>query len=138
MTRAASMLAVALLAGCGGDGGGGERIRLVIPDNNIRTEGVECSGARPFRHLHRGTPFTIEDSEGRVVADGELPAGRAENADPSVDWESDRMPTVCVMELDVELPERGDHRLVLPETAPLELDAERLRGDEPVQLVVRG
>jgi hypothetical protein len=101
MTRAASMLAVALLAGCGGDGGGGERIRLVIPDNNIRTEGVECSGARPFRHLHRGTPFTIEDSEGRVVADGELPAGRAENADPSVDWESDRMPTVCVMELDV-------------------------------------
>jgi hypothetical protein len=138
MTRAASMLAVALLAGCGGDGGGGERIRLVIPDNNIRTEGVECSGARPFRHLHRGTPFTIEDSEGRVVADGELPAGRAENADPSVDWESDRMPTVCVMELDVELPERGDHRLVLPETAPLELDAARLRGDEPVQLVVRG
>jgi hypothetical protein len=137
MTRAAAVVAVALLAGCG-DGDGGERIRLVIPDNNIRTEGVECSGARPFRQLHRGTPFTIEDAEGEVVADGELPSGRAENADPRVDWESDRMPTVCVMELEVDLPESSGYRLVLPETTALEFASEQLDTDDPVELVVGG
>ena len=137
MTRAAAVVAVALLAGCA-DGDGAERIRLVIPDNNIRTEGVECSGARPFRQLHRGTPFTIEDAEGEVVADGELPSGRAENADPRVDWESDRMPTVCVMELEVDLPGRSGYRLVLPETTALEFASEQLDADDPVELVVRG
>ena len=136
MRRALAAVAVALLAGCGG-GDDGERIRLVIPDNNIRDEGVECSGARPFQQLHRGTPFRIEDAEGEVVADGALPSGLAENADPRIDWESKRMPTVCVMELEVELPEHASYRLVLPETAPLEFARERLE-DEPVELVVRG
>ena len=130
---------LALLAGCGGDSDGeGERIRLVVPDNNIREEGVECAGARPFRQIHRGTPYSILDGDGQVVADGELPAGRAENADPNVDWESDRFPTVCVMELDVELPERSRYRLVLPESAPLEFDAALLERAAPVQLVLRG
>ena len=137
MRRALALALVACVAGCGG-GEDGERIRLVVPDNNIRTEGVECSGARPFQQLHRGTPFRIEDGESEVVADGELPSGHAENADPRIDWESDRMPTVCVMELEVDLPERPSYRLVLPETAPLEFERERLDRDEPVQLVVRG
>ena len=133
------LLAVALGAGgCGGTDGSEARLRLVVPDNNIRTEGVECAGARPFRHVHRGTPFTIEAADGTVVAEGELPAGQAENADPSVDWESDRMPTVCVIELTVALPERPRYRLVLPESAPLEFDAALLDRDEPVQLVLRG
>jgi hypothetical protein len=127
-----------LLAGCGGDDGDEARIRLVVPDNNIREEGVECAGARPFRQIHRGTPYSILDADGEVVADGELPAGRAENADPNVDWESDRFPTVCVMELDVELPERPRYRLVLPESAPLEFDASLLESEAPVQLVLRG
>ena len=138
MRRAGAPLlaGLALLAGCGGDGEA--RIRLVVPDNNIREEGVECAGARPFRQIHRGTPYSILDTGREVVAEGELPAGRAENADPNVDWESDRFPTVCVMELDVELPERPRYRLVLPESAPLEFDRTLLQGDAPVQLVLRG
>ena len=44
-----------------------------FPDNNIRVEGVECAGARPFRQVHRGTKFTVEDEDGEVVAEGELP-----------------------------------------------------------------
>ena len=129
---------LALLAGCGGGGDGEARIRLVVPDNNIREEGVECAGARPFRQIHRGTPYSILDPDGEVVAEGELPAGRAENADPKVDWESDRFPTVCVMELEVALPERPRYRLMLPESAPLEFDAAHLESDAPVQLVLRG
>jgi hypothetical protein len=142
MSRTAplALLVVVALAGCGG---GGEetteaRLRLVVPDNNIRTEGVECSGARPFRHIRRGTPFTVEALDGAVVADGELPAGHAESADPSIDWESDRIPTVCVMELDVDLPQRPRYRFVLEDTVPLEFDGSLVARDEPVLLVLVG
>lgn len=127
------MLGVALLVGCGGSGGGAEaQIRLVVPDKSIREEGVECAGARPFHHLHAGAPFTIEADDGTVVAEGELPAGRAENAEPGVDWGVERIPTFCVMNLEVELPERPRYRLRIDRGRPLEFVVE----DEPVVLVV--
>ena len=74
MRLAASCLLGLALAGCspGGDDGREARIRLVIPDNNIR-EGVECAGARPFRQVRKGTAFTVEAGDGEVVARGELP-----------------------------------------------------------------
>ena len=136
------VVACAALAATGCGSGGGDAtptsLRVVIPDNNIRTEGVECSGAEPFRHIHRGTPFRVEAPDGALVAEGELPAGRAENADPRIDWESDRMPTVCVMEVEVDLPERPGYRFVLEDTVPVEFDAALLASDEPVLLVLRG
>ena len=145
MSRLAALLLLSLslaVGGCGGGDGGGDtteaRLRVVIPDNNIRTEGVECSSASPFRHVHRGTPFTVEAPNGAVVAEGELPAGRAENADPSIDWESDRIPTVCVMDVEVDLPERPRYRFVLEDTVPVEFDAALLAQDEPVLLVLSG
>jgi hypothetical protein len=136
---AALLLAVVTLAvaGCGGDESGA-RLRVVIPDNNIRTEGVECSGAQPFRHVHRGTPYRIEAGDGTVVAEGELPAGSAENADPKIDWESDRIPTVCVMELRVDLPQRPRYSFVLDGSLPIEFDGALLDRDEPVLLVLTG
>ena len=139
MRRGACCLLALLLAGCsaGGDESAAH-VRIVIPDNNIREEGVECSGARPFRQIHRGTAYTVEDSGGEVVAEGELPAGRAENADPSVEWGVDRIPTVCVMELELDLPERSVYRLVLPDARPLEFDASHLERDEPLELILGG
>jgi hypothetical protein len=137
VTRVAVAAAVALVAACGGDGGVDAELRVVVPDNNIREEGVECAGARPFRAIHRGTAYSIEDPAGEVVADGELPSGRAENADPSVDWGVERIPTVCVFELEVDLPERARYRLVLPDTLPVEFER-RLLGDEPLPLVLSG
>ncbi len=110
----------------------------MIPDNNIREEGVECAGARPFRQIHRGTEFTVEDAEGEVVAEGELPAGRAENADPTIDWGVERIPTVCVMEVELDLPERPRYRFVLPDTVPLDFDAALLERDEPLELILSG
>ena len=139
--RAAACCVLALaLAGCSGSGEETQtaRIRLVVPDNNIREEGVECAGARPFRQVHRGTEFSVEAGDGEVVAEGELPAGTAENADPSIDWGVDRIPTVCVMELEVELPERARYRLVVPGAVPVEFDAALLDQDEPVRLVLSG
>ena len=128
------------LAGCsvGGGDSNESRFRVVIPDKNIREEGVECAGARPFRQVHRGTEFTVEDAEGDVVAEGELPAGRAENADPSIDWGVDRIPTVCVIELELDLPARPHYRFVLPHAVPLDFDAALLERDEPVELILSG
>ena len=77
------LVLLVVLAGCGGSGEDtvDARIALVVPDNNIREEGIECAGARPFRHVHAGTSYRIEAGDGTVVAEGELPAGKAENAD---------------------------------------------------------
>ena len=142
-SRAGAVCLAAALLGTAGCGGGGEdtveaRLRLVVPDNNIRVEGVECAGARPFDYVRPGARYTLEARDGSVLADGELPPGRAENADPSIDWGVERIPTVCVMELDVEgLPERPVYRLRLPEGRPLEFDREHLSPDEPLQLLVQ-
>jgi hypothetical protein len=135
--RVAVLAAVVLAAACGGQSGIDAELRIVVPDNNIREEGVECAGARPFRAIHRGTAYSIEDGAGEVVADGELPAGTAENADPSVDWGVERIPTVCVFDLDVDLPERARYRLVLPDTVPVEFER-RLLGEEALPLVLSG
>jgi hypothetical protein len=134
-----ALLALAAVAGCGGGGGDDVEARLlvVVPDNNIREEGSECAGARPFRAIHRDTTFTIEDEAGEVVADGELPAGVATNADPSIDWEDDLIPTVCTFELDVGLPERERYELVLPDTLPLEFERSQL-GEERLRLILVG
>lgn len=140
MRIGAACLLALLLAGCS-DGGGNAaeaRLRVVVPDNNIREEGVECAGARPFRQIHRGTGFTVEAEDGEVVAEGELPAGRAENADPNVEWGVERIPTVCVMELELDLPERPRYRFVLPGAVPFEFDAALLARDEPVELILSG
>jgi hypothetical protein len=132
-----AMLA-ALAAGCGGDGADVDaRLTFVVPDNNIREEGSECAGARPFRAIHRGTIYTVEDQAGEVVAEGELPAGVARNADPSIDWEDDLIPTVCTFQVEVGLPERERYTVVLPEAVPLRVERSAL-GGEPVQLVLVG
>lgn len=134
MRKALASALAAALAVCGACGGSdrGTSIRLVVPDENIRTEGVECAGARPFQHVHAGVPYTIEAEDGSVVAEGTLPAGHAENAEPEIDWEVDRIPTFCVLELEVELPERPRYRLVLEGGRPLDFAVD----EEPVQLVV--
>jgi hypothetical protein len=120
-----------LVAACSGSDDA-TSIRLVVPDKNIREAGVECAGARPFQHVHAGAPYAIEAEDGSVVADGTLPAGHAENAEPEIDWEVDRIPTFCVLEFDVELPERPRYRLRLERGRPLDFAAD----EEPVQLVV--
>jgi hypothetical protein len=131
-------MAALVLAACAGDGESVDaRLRVVVPDNNIRVEGVECAGARPFAHVHAGAPYTVEASDGTVVAEGRLPAGRAVNADPSIDWGVPRIPTVCVMELSLDLPERPRYELHLEEGPPLRFDAEDLSGSEHIDLVVQ-
>jgi hypothetical protein len=131
--RALALLAAALAAGCGGSGNGAEaQIRLVVADKNVRAEGVECAGARPFHHVHAGAPFTIEAEDGDVVAEGTLPAGRAENAEPGVDWGVERIPTFCVLNFEIELPDRPRYRFRVDGSRPLEFVVE----DEPVVLVI--
>jgi hypothetical protein len=135
VTRLA-LLGVLVLAACGGSGGDGAKLRIVVPDNNIREEGIECSGARPFRAIHRGTRYEIR-AGGATVADGELPKGRSVNADPAIEWGVERIPTHCVFDLEVDLPERDRYELVLPDVLPVAFER-RLLGDEPLPLVLSG
>ena len=134
------LVLLVVLAGCGGSDEDtvDARIALVVPDNNIREEGIECAGARPFRHVHAGTPFRIEAGDGSVVAAGELPAGKAANADPSIDWNSERIPTVCVMTFDVELPKRPRYRLVIEGSVPTPFARSVIREGETLRLQLAG
>ena len=84
------------LGACGGSGDGMDlTIRLVVEDKNIRVEDSECAGARPFQYVHAQAGFALDDGAGEEVADGELPAGRAVNADPTFagktadEWKAD-------------------------------------------------
>jgi hypothetical protein len=131
--RLAAAVAATLVAAAGCSGSDdATSIRLVVPDKNIREEGVECAGARPFEHVHAGAAYAVEDGDGTVVADGELPAGRAENAEPEIDWEVERIPTFCVVEFDVDVPKGSRYRLRVDGGLPLEF----VPGDEQVVLVV--
>ena len=44
---------------------------------------------------------------------------------------------MCVLELELDVPERPGYRLRLPEGRPLEFDRSLLSGDEPLQLIVQ-
>ena len=139
MRRLALLVAVAALAGCGGSGDGLDvRITLVVEDKNIRVEGSECAGARPFHYVHAEAAYALEDADGEVLAEGELPAGRAADADPSVDWGVERIPTFCVLELELDdVPRRPGYTLRLERGEPLPFDASLAEGGEPVRLTVR-
>lgn len=128
---AVALAATVVACGCSGSDDG-TSIRLVVPDKNIRAEGVECAGARPFQHVHAGAPYSIEADDGSVVAEGTLPAGHAENAEPEIDWEVERIPTFCVLAFDVDLPQRPRYRLRLERGLPIEFTTD----EEPVELVV--
>jgi hypothetical protein len=151
--RAAAWPAAACLllatAACAGDESGEETsptsagasaasIRLVIPDNNIRAEGVECAGARPFEDIHAGAAYSFEAADGTEIVAGTLPAGRAENAEPGTDWGVEEIPTVCVMLLELpEVPEAEGYRLRLPGDRALEFEGRYLTPGEPLELLVQ-
>ena len=132
-------LAVLVLGACGGsDDGLDMRITLVVEDKNIRIEDSECAGARPFQYVHAQAGFALDDGAGEQVADGELPAGRAVNADPTIDWGVERIPTFCVFDLELDdVPRRDRYELRLSEGSPLPFDASFVEGSEPVTLTLR-
>ena len=128
--------AVLVAAGCGGGGDSTEaHIRLVVADKNVRKEGVECAGALPFQYVHAEAPFKVEARNGKVVADGELPAGHARNAEPDIDWEVERIPTFCVVDFEVDVPEPAAYRLRLSRGRPLDFTVPGA-GEKPIEVVL--
>ncbi len=116
----------------------GVQLRVVIPDMNIRPEGADCAGARPYRHLRPGVAFAVETPEGEVLASGKLPSGNAENADPTIDWEDlARIPTVCIMELAVgPLPDHPQYELHIEGAKPIPFGAEDVAVGTPIVLMI--
>jgi len=135
---AAFALAVLALGACGGSADGMDvRITLVVEDKNIRVEDSECAGARPFQYVHARAGSALDDGAGQELADGELPAGHAVNADPTIDWGVERIPTFCVFELELEdVPRRAAYALRLERGSPLPFDASFVEGGKPVELTL--
>ncbi len=109
-----------------GCAGGGARhaethIRLVVADKNIRREGVECAGARPFQHVHAEARYT-DRGRGRRRRRGGRAPGRARGERRARDrlGACERIPTFCVIDFEVDLPERPRYRLRLDRGRPLE------------------
>ena len=126
-------------AGCGtGEPTVSARLQLVVADNHVRAEGDECGGARPYGYVRAGALFTVEGQDGTVLASGQLPPGRAENADPSIEWGVERFPTVCVLALTLDgLPARPRYQLRLPEGEPLPFEAPREAPNDPIVVIVQ-
>jgi hypothetical protein len=135
-----SGVAFIALSGCSGSEDTVDvHLSVVVADNHIRAEGAECSGVRPYEYVHAGAQFTLEAEDGTELTTGELPAGNAENADPTIDWgDLERIPTVCVVDVDLpDVPEHPGYRLLLEEGSPLHFAASRISGDEPIRLTVQ-
>jgi hypothetical protein len=106
------LLAAVALVGCGGES---SSLQVVAPDAELRELGEPCAGAQPFLYAHATAPYSILGS-GKVVAQGELPEGKAVaafNHDPGVD----RVPTFCQFSVPADL-ESGRYTLRLGESAP--------------------
>lgn len=135
----AGVLAVALLAAAcsGAAGGSGAELRLHVSDGQVRETGAECAGTGPWRRVHAGAGYVVEDRDGEALAEGELPAGAAAEAAPGIDWQTERRPTNCVFALEVaNLPEREGYQLRVAGRPPIGLEAESLDDDEPVHLLI--
>jgi len=113
-------------------------LRVIVPDGHIRQEGVECAGARPFQFVHAKARYVVETQDGSMLAEGELPAGRAVNADPSIDWDVEKIPTFCVTELDVlDLPKQRRYQLRLEEGRALEFGPATGSENDRIALLVQ-
>ena len=143
MQRVVNCLLAVLLLGCQTAPGEARHddiaLRIVVADEHIREEGVECAGRRPYLYVRAGAAYTLETADGTVLAQGELPPGSAENAYPDIDWSIRRIPTVCAMDLIIRgVPEHPAYQVRLERGPPLRFDASQVTdGGDPVVLVVR-
>lgn len=124
----AAVMLVPLLAGCSREGV--TSIRLVVKDGQIRAPGDECAGAGPFLYAHARARYAIHDRDGVSVVDGQLPAGRAVDADPTIDWSVPRVPTFCVLRFEVDGLDPGSYRLLIADGPPLRFSLPGDRDEE--------
>ena len=85
--------------------------------------------------MHPEAPVQVEARNGKVVADGELPAGHARNAEPDIDWEIERIPTFCVVDFEVDVPGPAPYRLRLSRGRPLDFTVPAA-GGKPIEVVL--
>ncbi|MCP3803547.1 hypothetical protein NLX83_30175 [Allokutzneria sp. A3M-2-11 16] len=110
------MLALVLAAGCGN---ASAEVKLLVRDGTVRAVGSECSGTGAYAALHRSAKFTVRGAEGKQVAEGVLPAGKAVAA-LEEDLKVPRVPTFCELTFAVSLPVADTYDLVV-EGEPIRL-----------------
>ena len=144
-TAAMTLASIAIGVVCGGcatpptePGPDTIRFSLAVRDNHLRAPDTECAGSGPYLYVHAGAAYAVEDTAGTLLAQGELPAGRAWRSDAARDHTVARVPTFCVVEFAVpDLPNRPSYQLRLQEGSPLPFRAPNdLTDGEPVALVI--
>ena len=85
--------------------------------------------------VHAGARFTVGGAGRDRAGRGPLPAGRAENAEPSIDWGVTRFPTVRYEVDHRGLPEHAGYRLT-PGAGLTRRRSQHGEPDEPVVVVV--
>jgi hypothetical protein len=117
-------LAAAALAGCGGgaspsrSSGPRLHVAIVVPDAVLRRIGEPCAGGDPFLYVHQSAPYRVENAQGRTVARGTLPAGRAIRILNQPQLKVPRQPTMCKVSIRVGVAPRQGYRLVLAQGGP--------------------
>ncbi|MEY2422810.1 MAG: hypothetical protein QOI95_2877 [Acidimicrobiaceae bacterium] len=83
MKRIILIAATVLLAACGGGGGGGSATRTLTGDVTLYDldmisdqVGGPCTGQGGFNDLRDGAPVVVKDGAGKIVATGQLGAGK--------------------------------------------------------------
>ncbi|MBB5919300.1 hypothetical protein FHR81_000329 [Actinoalloteichus hoggarensis] len=104
-------------------------VRVLLRDGVFRVPGAECSGTASMADLHATAPYRLLDEDDRLLAEGELPAGRAVTAmaaelDAALDEDvAPRRPTFCEVTMTVTAPPSSGYRLAVADREPLPLTA---------------
>ena len=121
------LLVLFLLAGCAN---ASTEVKLLVRDGTVRAVGSECSGTGAYAALHRSAKFEVRGADGKPVAEGSLPAGKAVAA-LDEDLKVPRVPTFCELTFEVRLPAESYDLVVNGEPIRLQRKDNQLVGMVP-------
>lgn len=95
----------------------------------MREVGGDCSGTGAYQAIHPNAGFRVLDAEGKQLADGKLPPGKAVKAIDEP-LKVPREPTFCQLEFTVTVPAATGYRLHVGDLPPIELARDPNLGEQ--------
>lgn len=104
-------------------------VKLLVRDGAMREVGSACSGTGAFQAIHPKAAFRVQDGDGKQLAEGQLPAGKAiKSLDEQLTVP--REPTFCQLEFTVSVPAAPGYRLLVGDLQPIELNRDPKLGEQ--------
>ncbi|GAA2811176.1 hypothetical protein [Crossiella cryophila] len=104
-------------------------VKLLVRDGAMREVGGDCSGTGAYQAIHPNAGFRLTDAEGKQLADGKLPPGKAVKAIDEP-LKVPREPTFCQLEFTVAVPAATGYRLHVGDLPPIELARDPNLGEQ--------